>query len=86
MEMVPLPPDRGDARGRFLVGDTGRRYAVELVKRAYASELISLEDMGRRLDIVLLARVRADLRPALVDLPDYQRVRATRRLERFWID
>lgn len=27
------------------MGDTGRRYAVELVKRAYTSELISLVEM-----------------------------------------
>ena len=86
MEPEPLHPKGDDARGRLLIGETGRSYAMELVKRAYTSGLISFDEMGQRLDIINSARVRADLRPALSDLPDYHRVRATQRLERFWID
>ncbi|MGH9043575.1 MAG: DUF1707 domain-containing protein, partial [Acidimicrobiales bacterium] len=49
--------DRDTPRSRVLVGETGRRYAGELLKRAYASGLMSYEEMERRLDIVYAARV-----------------------------
>lgn len=86
--MTDLPDQGGDGtpRSRLLVGDTGRRYATELLKRAYAAEMLSHEELERRLDIVCSARVRGDLRPAIEDLPDYQRVRSARRLQRFWLD
>ncbi|MGH9304881.1 MAG: DUF1707 SHOCT-like domain-containing protein [Acidimicrobiales bacterium] len=76
--------DGDTPRSRVLVGETGRRYAEELLKRAFASGQMSHDEMDRRLDIVYSARVRGDLRPAIEDLPDYQRVRSSKRLQRFW--
>ncbi len=81
-----LPAEQGTPRSRVLVGETGRQYATELLKRAFTSGLISYEEMELRLDIVNSAHVRAELRPAIEDLPDYQQVRASPRLQRFWLD
>jgi len=84
--MVEPPAEGNTPKSRLLVGDTARRYALELLKRACTAGLISFPELERRLEIVYSARVRSQLRPALEDLPEYPRVRATKRLDHFWLD
>jgi hypothetical protein len=73
-------------RGSLLVGDKGRNMAVELVKRANTAGQLSLDELEARLVVILAARTRMDLRPALEDLPDYRKIRAQKRFERYWLD
>jgi hypothetical protein len=42
--------------------------------------------LDHRLSVVLEARVRDDLRPALEDLEEYQLVRVNPRLWAYWLD
>lgn len=60
--------------------------AVELVKRANAAGRLTQDELEARLVVILAARTRMDLRPALEDLPDYRKVRAQKRFERYWLD
>ena len=73
-------------RSRLRVGDRSRDLAVGVLKRAYAKGLLSLDDFESRTAAAYAATTRGDLRPLLEDLPEYQAVRANRRMWPYWLD
>jgi hypothetical protein len=85
-EVVHQPSDPISIRGRLRVGEKGKERAVSVLQRAFAKGQLSKEELDLRLSIVLEARIRNDLRPALEDLEEYQLVRANPRLWQFWLD
>jgi hypothetical protein len=85
-EVEPQPGNPLSVRGRLRVGDRGKELAVGLLQRAFAKGQLSKEELDHRLSVVLEARVRDDLRPALEDLEEYQLVRVNPRLWAYWLD
>ena len=73
-------------RGRLRVGDRGKELAAGLLQRAFAKGQLSKDELDHRLSVVLEARVRNDLRPALEDLEEYQLVRVNPRMWAYWLD
>jgi len=76
-EVEPQPDNPLSVRGRLRVGDRGKELAAGLLQRAFAKGQLSKDDLDHRLSVVLEARIRNDLRPALEDLEEYQLVRVT---------
>jgi uncharacterized protein DUF1707 len=85
-EVGPQPGNPLSVRGRLRVGDRGKELAAGLLQRAFAKGQLSKDDLDDRLSLVLEARVRNDLRPALEDLEEYQLVRLNPRLWAYWLD
>ena len=68
------------------MGDRGKELAAGLLQRAFAKGQLSKDELDHRLSVVLEARVRDDLRPALDDLEEYQLVRINPRMWAYWLD
>lgn len=68
------------------MGDRGKELAAGLLQRAFAKGQLSKDELDHRLSVVLEARVRNDLRPALDDLEEYQLVRINPRMWAYWLD
>lgn len=60
--------DSSDANLR--VSDADRAHVSQLLERAVGQGLLTLDEFSERIDTVLSARTRADLRAVLADLPD----------------
>lgn len=69
-EIEPQPRKPLSVRGRLRVGDRGKELAAGLRQRAFAKGQLSKDELDDRLSVVLEARVRDDLRPALEDLEE----------------
>jgi hypothetical protein len=85
-EPTPHSEDRPSRRGWMRVGDSGRETAVGVLKRAFARGQLTQEEFEARVEAAYRAAIRADLRPLLQDLPEYQIVRANPRLKAYWLD
>lgn len=73
-------------RSQLRVGDKGRERAAGVLQRAFAKGQLTHEELDERLALVLVARVRNDLRPVLEDLEEYQLARSDPRMWRYWLD
>ncbi len=60
--------------------------AAWVLQRAFAKGQLTRHELEERLSLVLAARIRNDLRPALGDLEEYQLVRSDPKLWRLWLD
>lgn len=85
-DIEPEPAKPLSVRGRLRVGDRGKELAAGLLQRAFAKGQLSKDELEHRLSVVLEARVRNDLRPALEDLEEYQLVRTNPRRWQYWLD
>jgi hypothetical protein len=77
---APRPPDGGD----YLVTSDEREAAEARLRQAVADDLVSLEEFGDRMRLLLSARTRSELRAAVADLPAAPRTasRADHRVRR----
>ena len=73
-------------RSSLRVGDAARDLAAGVLQRAFAKGQLSPHELDDRLALVLAARTRNDLRPALEDLEEYQLVRSDPTMWRYWLD
>jgi hypothetical protein len=73
-------------RSQLRVGDGARDLAVGVLQRAFVKGQLTQHEFEERLSLVLAARIRNDLRPALEDLEEYQLVRSDAKMWRYWLD
>lgn len=73
-------------RSQLRVGDGGRELAAGVLQRAFVKGQLTRHELDERLSLVLGARIRKDLRPALEDLEEYQLVRSDPKMWRYWLD
>jgi DUF1707 SHOCT-like domain len=73
-------------RSQLRVGDGGKELAAGVLQRAFAKGQLTRLELDERLSLVLAARVRNDLKPALEDLEEYQLVRSDPKMWRYWLD
>lgn len=63
------PPGRSPAQRRSLIGDADRERLVTVLREHYAAGRMDLEELRRRVGIVLAAAYTDEAAAALVDLP-----------------
>lgn len=69
---APQPPPSagaGDTHGQFLITSDERDVAEERLRAAVADEVLSLDEFGDRMRLLLAARTRAELHGAVAGLP-----------------
>ena len=71
-------------RSELLVSDKARERATAMLRRAFKRGRFDTEELERRIDAVLAARTREELRAVQRDLPEYRRWRARRRAALWW--
>lgn len=67
------PPPVGDTHAQFLVTSAERDAAEVRLREAVADEVLSLEEFGDRMRVLLAARTRGDLHTAVAGLPQVRR-------------
>ena len=86
MSVEPRRNRASSVRSQLRVGDGARDLAVGVLQRAFAKGQLTRHELDDRLSLVLAARTRSDLRPALEDLEEYQVVRSDPKMWRYWLD
>lgn len=82
----PRRNNTSSVRSQLRVGDGARDLAAGVLQRAFAKGQLTRHELDERLSLVLAARARNDLRPALEDLEEYQLVRSDPSMWRYWLD
>jgi adenylate cyclase len=75
----PNPYLPSSSRGELRVSDAARERAVSLLRRAYESGRLSVEELDQRVAHAYAARTRKELGTVVKDLPEYRRQRRAAR-------